>query len=161
MGELEKKAAAVEKPRMVVFLERNKNKFVKNKKTPTESKDDYIVKLKDMLQKYEAALGGKHPMKLGVRPENIVITEKSGKDTVKVNSDIVEILGSEFIVYARGAIGSLVIKSQTAIEPHMPLDVKLDLAHIHLFDEVSERNILYSADARDNGTSPDDKQSGK
>ena len=160
-GEQDKKAAAVEKPRKVGFLERIKNKFVKKKKTPTESKEDYIVKLKDMLQKYEAALGGKHPMKLGVRPENIVITEKSGKDTVKVNSDIVEILGSEFIVYARGAIGSIVIKSQTAIEPHKPLDVKLDLAHIHLFDEVSERNILYNAGARDNGTSPDDKQSGK
>ncbi|MDE6401589.1 MAG: hypothetical protein K2L54_03150, partial [Clostridiales bacterium] len=154
-GDQGKKAAALERPRKLGFLERLKSKFVKKKKAPTESKDDYIAKLKDMLEKYETALGGKHPMKLGVRPENIAIADKGGKDTVSVSSGIVEILGSEFIVYANGEIGSLVIKSQSAVEPHSSLNVKIDVSHIHLFDEVSERNILFEAAERDKGTSPE------
>ena len=60
-----------------------------------------------------------------------------------MNSGIVEVLGSEFIVYANGGAGQLIIKSQTPVEAHKTLKVKIDTSKIHLFDDISEQNVLF------------------
>ncbi len=142
-SEQDKKNVVLEKPKKDNFFERIKKKFVKKKKQPQEDKSKYAETLRDMAEKYTEALSGRHPVKLGVRPENIKIADKNGKNTIDVNSGIVEILGSEFIVYANSEIGALTVKSQTPVAPHSSIKVEIDTDNIHLFDEVSEKNILF------------------
>ncbi len=142
-SELNKKSAVLEKPKKESIADKFKKKFAFLKKQVAESKDGYVQTLKDMEEGYGAALCGRHKMKLGIRPENLIIADKDGENTVEVNSGIVEVLGSEFIVYANGGAGQLIIKSQTPVEAHKTLKVKIDTSKIHLFDDISEQNVLF------------------
>ena len=142
-SELNKKNAAPEKPKKQNIIDKFKKKFGFLKKKEPESAEGYIAQLKEMEEQYRAALTGRHPMKVGVRPENLTVTQTDGENVASVNTEIVEILGSEFIAYANGEAGRLVIKSQTPVEAHKTLKVRIDASKIHLFDAVSEQNVAF------------------
>ena len=142
-SELNKKNAAPEKPKKQNIIDKFKKKFGFLKKKEPESAEGYIAQLKEMEEQYRAALTGRHPMKVGVRPENLTVTQTDGENVASVDTEIVEILGSEFIAYANGEAGRLVIKSQTPVEAHKTLKVRIDASKIHLFDAVSEQNVAF------------------
>ena len=99
-----------------------------------------------LLNKFEAALSGKHPIRVGVRPEDIVLdAETSGNKTDKfvVNANIVELLGSELLVHSEFAGANLIAKISTGvlIKPHTDVELALKQDKILIFDESSGDRI--------------------
>lgn len=99
-----------------------------------------------LLNKFEAALAGRHPIRVGVRPEDIVLdAETSGNKTDKfvVNANIVELLGSELLVHSEFAGANLIAKISTGvlIKPHTNVELALKQDKILIFDESSGDRI--------------------
>ena len=93
-----------------------------------------------LLAKCEAALNGKHPIRVGVRPEDIVLDSeftgnKTDKFTVKTN--IVELLGSELLIHSDFADANMVAKISTnvLIKPHTEVELAMNKDKILIFDE--------------------------
>ncbi len=93
-----------------------------------------------LLAKCEAALEGKHPIRVGVRPEDIVLDSefvgnKTDKFTVKTN--IVELLGSELLIHSDFADANMVAKISTnvLIKPHTEVELAMNKDKILIFDE--------------------------
>ena len=94
----------------------------------------------NLLHKCEAALAGAHPIRVGVRPEDIVIpTEFSGNksENFTVNANIVELLGSELLVHSDFAGANLIAKisTNTLIKPHTDVELAFNKDKILIFDE--------------------------
>ena len=99
-----------------------------------------------LLNKFEAALAGKHSIRVGVRPEDIVLdAETSGNKTDKfvVNANIVELLGSELLVHSEFAGANLIAKISTGvlIKPHTDVELAFKQDKILIFDESSGDRI--------------------
>ena len=99
-----------------------------------------------LLNRFEAALSGRHPIRVGVRPEDIVLdAETSGNKTEKfvVNANIVELLGSELLVHSEFAGANLIAKISTGvlIKPHTDVELALKQDKILIFDESSGDRI--------------------
>ena len=99
-----------------------------------------------LLNRFEAALSGRHPIRVGVRPEDVVLdSETSGNKTDKfvVNANIVELLGSELLVHAEFAGANLIAKISTGvlIKPHTDVELALKQDKILIFDESSGDRI--------------------
>lgn len=93
-----------------------------------------------LLAKCENALSGSHPIRVGVRPEDIVLnSEYEGNKTDKfsVNANIVELLGSELLVHADFAGSDIVAKISTnvLIKPHTDVELAFNQDKILIFDE--------------------------
>ena len=94
-----------------------------------------------LLAKCENALTtGKHPIRVGVRPEDIVLdAEFTGNKTDKfvANANIVELLGSELLVHSDWADTSIIAKISTnvLIKPHTDVELAFNKDKILLFDE--------------------------
>ena len=94
----------------------------------------------DLLAKYEVAVKGVHPVRFGVRPENIhlnnecVVANKSNVLTLK--SDIVELMGSELLIHSKWNDANFIskISTGTLVKPHIDVELALDLDKILLFD---------------------------
>ena len=83
---------------------------------------------------------------VGVRPENIVDTGRSGRgETAKVSAEveIVEPLGHEVIVHGRVGDDLLVAKVEPQRAPRMggQIDLLIELDALHLFDAATERRL--------------------
>ena len=94
----------------------------------------------ELLSKCEQALSGKHPIRVGIRPEDIVLdSESSGNKTDKftVNTNIVELLGSELLVHSEFAGANLIAKISTnvLIKPHTDVELAMNKDKILIFDE--------------------------
>ena len=94
----------------------------------------------NLLRKCELALQGKHPIQVGIRPEDVVLdAEFSGNKTDKfvVNTNIVELLGSELLVHADFADTNMIAKIATnvLIKPHTDVELALNKDAILIFDE--------------------------
>ena len=118
------------KPKVVVNLNSTDIEFVNNL---------YEVAV-NLLSKFEGALSGKHPIRVGVRPEDIVLnSEFEGKKTDKftIKSNIVELLGSELLVHSEWAGSNIVAKisTNTLIKPHTDVELALNGDKILIFDE--------------------------
>lgn len=95
---------------------------------------------KGLLEKCENALSGKHPIRVGVRPEDIVLnSEYDGNKTegFTVNANIVELLGSELLVHSDFAGSSIIAKISTnvLIKPHTDVELAFNKDKILIFDE--------------------------
>ena len=95
---------------------------------------------KGLLAKCENALSGRHPIRVGVRPEDIVLnSEYEGNKTDKfsVNANIVELLGSELLVHADFAGSDIIAKISTnvLIKPHTDVELAFNKDKILIFDE--------------------------
>ena len=122
----------------------SKGLFKKKKKIIANEirNEEYLEALKEMKNKYIFNKENIHNIKIGIRPEAIRIEEKESDDTLKVYTDIVEILGNEFIAYGKSKIGQLTIKSVNRIKSKCDINVKLDENKIYIFDEISQENIM-------------------
>jgi ABC-type sugar transport system ATPase subunit len=94
----------------------------------------------NLLAKFEKALSSKHPIRVGVRPEDIVLdSEFEGNKTDKftIKSNIVELLGSELLVHSEWAGSNLIAKisTNTLIKPHTDVELALNKNKILIFDE--------------------------
>ena len=94
----------------------------------------------NLLAKCEQALSGPHPIKVGVRPEDIVLnSEFEGNKTEKfeVSANIVELLGSELLVHSEWAGSNIIAKisTNTLIKPHTNVDLSLNKDKILIFDD--------------------------
>ena len=94
----------------------------------------------NLLAKFEKALSGKHSIRVGVRPEDIVLdSEFEGNKTEKftIKSNIVELLGSELLVHSEWAGSNVVAKisTNTLIKPHTDVELALNKDKILIFDE--------------------------
>ena len=94
----------------------------------------------NLLDKCEKALNGKHPIRVGVRPEDIVLnSEFIGNKTEKftVNSNIVELLGSELLIHSEFADANIIAKISTnvLIKPHTDVELALNKDKILIFDD--------------------------
>ena len=99
-----------------------------------------------LLNRFEQALSGKHPIRVGVRPEDIVLdVETSGNKTDRfvVNANIVELLGSELLVHSEFAGANLIAKISTGvlIKPHTDVELAFKQDKILIFDESSGDRI--------------------
>lgn len=94
----------------------------------------------NLLGKFEKALSEKHPIRVGVRPEDIVLdSEFEGNKTEKftVNSNMVELLGSELLVHSEWSGANIIAKisTNTLIKPHTDVELALNRDKILIFDE--------------------------
>ena len=110
----------------------------KNKIDVNDYKNQIILELKELLVKYEQIQNNPHQLKLGIRPEDIKIEEKG----INLKTSIVEVLGSEFIVYCDDEFGRVIIKTNKEIKTKENIFITLDNNKLHLFDEISEENML-------------------
>ena len=99
-----------------------------------------------LLNRFETALAGRHPIRVGVRPEDVVLdSETSGNKTDKfvVNANVVELLGSELLVHSEFAGANLIAKISTGvlIKPHTDVELALKQDKILIFDESSGDRI--------------------
>ncbi len=93
-----------------------------------------------LLSKCEAALSGKHAIRVGVRPEDIVLnSEFEGNKTDKfvVDAKIVELLGSELLIHSDFADANIIAKISTnvLIKPHTEVELALNKDKILIFDD--------------------------
>ena len=100
-----------------------------------------------LLDKCEKALNGSHPIRVGVRPEDILLnSEFSGNKTDKftVKSDIVELLGSELLIHSEFAESNMIAKISTnlLIKPHTDVELTMNKDKILIFDESCGDRIL-------------------
>ncbi len=126
-----------------------KPKKDKKKKKPTVNLNSTDIEFvnnlyevaQSLLAKCENALTtGKHPIRVGVRPEDIVLdAEFTGNKTDKfvANANIVELLGSELLVHSNWADTGIIAKISTnvLIKPHTDVELAFNKDKILLFDE--------------------------
>ena len=94
----------------------------------------------NLLHKCENALLGRHPIRVGVRPEDIVLNsefEGNKTDAFTINTNIVELLGSELLVHSEFAGADIVAKISTnvLIKPHTDVELAFNRDKILIFDE--------------------------
>ncbi len=94
----------------------------------------------NLLSKCEKALSGRHAIRVGIRPEDIVLNaEFDGNKTDKftVAASIVELLGSELLVHSNWADADIIAKISTnmLIKPHTDVELALNKDKILIFDE--------------------------
>ena len=93
-----------------------------------------------LLDRCERALAGRHPIRVGVRPEDIVLNSEfvgNKTDGFTVNSNIVELLGSELLVHSEFAGADIVAKISTnvLIKPHTDVELAFNKDKILIFDD--------------------------
>ena len=94
----------------------------------------------NLLKKCEMALRGKHPIRVGIRPEDVVLDgefDGSKTDKFAVRTNIVELLGSELLVHADFAGTSMIAKISTnvLIKPHTDVELAMKKEALLIFDE--------------------------
>ena len=102
---------------------------------------------KTLLNKCENALVYRHPIRVGIRPEDILLnSEFNGNKTDKftVNSNIVELLGSELLIHSEFAEANMIAKISTnvLIKPHTDVELTMNKDKILIFDESCGDRIL-------------------
>ena len=114
--------------------------------TDVEFVNNFYEVAKSLLKKFESALSGRHPIRVGVRPEDIVLdaeTPTAKTDKFVVNANIVELLGSELLVHSEFAGANMIAKISTnvLIKPHTDVELALKKDKILIFDENSGDRI--------------------
>lgn len=99
----------------------------------------YVVAV-DLLAKYEEAVKGVHPVRFGIRPENIHLNSEfiaqNKSNVLTLKSDIVELMGSELLIHSKWNDANFIskISTGTLVKPHVDVDLALDLDKVLLFD---------------------------
>ena len=93
-----------------------------------------------LLERCEAALDGRHPIRVGVRPEDIVLNseyEGNKTDGFTVKTGIVELLGSELLIHSDFAGAEIIAKVSTnvLIKPHTDVELAFNKDKILIFDD--------------------------
>ena len=94
----------------------------------------------NLLEEYKKSLTGVHPIRFGIRPENIYLSNEcvvgNKSNVLKLKSDIVELMGSELLIHSKWNNATFIskISTGTLVKPHIDVDLILDLDKILLFD---------------------------
>ena len=94
----------------------------------------------ELLEQYKLALEGEHEVNIGIRPENIHLsnefTGKTKSDKFEIVSEVVELMGSELLIHSPWNDVDLIskISTGTLVRPHTNVELVFDLAKVHLFD---------------------------
>ena len=108
--------------------------------------EEIIKEIKSIREQYDSCLTSAHSVKFGIRPEHIYFKgQEKGEvsEFLKTKTELVGILGSEFIAYSDTGFGRLIIKSQEPVKPRTDYEISFKLDRIHIFDEISTLNILF------------------
>ena len=102
--------------------------------------DKAINDLKDFKNRAEQYQKGEHPVKFGVRPEDINVV-KSG---LKLEVGICELLGDEYYLHTSLNDNDMIIKtsSRQEIKSHSEVHVSFEKERCHIFDIDSTERIL-------------------
>ena len=133
------------KSKLIKFIANIKEKSTRDAREQAEI-DEMLENLNSMVEEYNSYLLNPHDIEVGIRPEHIYLKEQNKENcssSFSLTTDIVEILGSEFVAYTNCELGKLTIKLQDPVKPHTMYDVVFNLDQIHLFDLVSTENIFY------------------
>ena len=101
-----------------------------------------------MLTKCDNALKGRHPIKIGIRPEDIYLFKeyKAKNKTAKLTLDtnIVELMGSELLVHTNWNGKDVIAKitSNTFVKPNTTVDFTFNKEKVLVFDCFSGDTIL-------------------
>lgn len=92
--------------------------------------------LEGMLKNAKTALGGKHPIMVGIRPEHFRYESERGPQTLEIVPELTELLGSEYIVHGQIWNARIAVKldGSLGIESKSSVTVSMDLDKIHFFD---------------------------
>ena len=142
---------------MVLFYTKRHGKAkaaVKGYKSSIHVKDSNVVLtnnlwlvLTELERKYEAALRGKHDVRIGIRPEHIHLAREFNYDKKSngftVNSDVVELLGSELLVHANYNNVDMIAKisARTLVKAHEDIELSCELDKVLAFDVNSGDTI--------------------
>ena len=150
------KSRKIEVEKTLITFEKEKKeniitKLFKKKDKVEDSIDNIRNNFKEeinvIIKEYNKALTYKHSIKVGIRPENIHLVS-SGKpnlsNSFNLDCSLVEILGSEFIVYGKKGEDNLIVKLQDKVRSHSIQECAIDTTKIHLFDEYSGESILFN-----------------
>ena len=93
-----------------------------------------------LLDKCQKALTERHSIRVGIRPEDIVLdAEFEGNKTDKfvVSANIVELLGSELLVHSDFADANIIAKISTSvlIKPHTDVELAFNKDKVLIFDD--------------------------
>ena len=117
---------------------------VSNKLDPVATKEY----LDNLLDTYKQCLEGKHPIKLGVRPEDIHIdneySSKTKTNKFTCSPNVVELLGSELLVHYEWCDVDMIAKISTGtlVKSHEDIELTLEKEKLHFFDETSGESII-------------------
>jgi ABC-type sugar transport system ATPase subunit len=93
-----------------------------------------------LIQRYQEALKGPHAIRVGIRPEHLHLSEEfqnaNAAQTFTVESDIVELMGSELLLHTEWNGAQLVAKISTGtlVKAHVPVNLTLDRSKVLVFD---------------------------
>ena len=140
---VEKLEIKFEEPTKKLKFKFKKNKDVISIESIRNEFKEYLVA---MIEKYRECLLGKHNIKIGIRPEDIYLSSNykgNISESFELKCNLVEVLGSEFIVHSKIEKTPLVIKLQDNVKSHSIQNFVINTDKIHLFDEFSGENISY------------------
>ncbi len=80
---------------------------------------------------------------LGIRPENMSISDDNDENTIKLHIDIAEMTGADYFLYGILDDKKIIanVSSNQNIESEKDYFIKLDIDRIHIFDKINERLI--------------------
>lgn len=146
-NDLDKGTGAV-KPIKINPISRLHAKLFHRKEVKEEAEDVrsvYRKELEEARDFYQAALSEEHAVKLGIRPECIALASSPrGRASAPfaLESALVEILGSEFIIYGKLEGTNLTVKLQESVAAHEVRDYVIDIDRLHLYDVISGQSII-------------------
>ncbi len=149
--DVEKKNITFDKKKKETIIGKLISKFKKtnnNLDIDIKFKEEFKEEINKVIKDYNDALLNSHFIKFGVRPEDIyLIKENNSKDNLSESFDVdcsmIEVLGSELIIYGKKGNDKLTIKLQDKVKSHTIQKFAIDLEKIHLFDRYSGENISF------------------
>ena len=131
------KVVKVEKKEHFKFI---KKLFSKNNNKKELEHKQMLEKITSMYENAQKALEGSQPIVIGIRPENIYLADdfrgKAASDAFLVTSNLVELLGSEYIVHADAFNTTIRIKidGNKVLDDNKSLNLKLDTDKVLVYD---------------------------
>jgi len=145
--EVEKSVISLEQPKKENIISKVKKLFTKTKESQfnlNNYKEEFKNEIERVIREYTDALVGPHKIKIGIRPEDIKLAKDEEVITFELESNLVEILGSEFIVYGTCNDSKLIVKSIDKVRSHSKIKCALDINKIHIFDSYNGENISFN-----------------
>lgn len=117
-------------------------------KDETDKRHDVYLMAKDkianIIKDYTKKLSGNFTCFFGVRPEDIETVGSEVEDSMPVNADVVELLGSEYYIYSKVNKEKLVLKvaSNQNYNVDDNINIRFNVDRIHIFDDFTERALF-------------------
>ncbi len=109
--------------------------------------NNLFITLNDLLSRYEYALEKPHSVRVGVRPEHILLDaeylDPTKSDPITCKSEVVELLGSELLLHTSFEGKEMVAKISTGtlVKPHEEVKLSFDTSKVLVFDVNSGDTI--------------------